>query len=346
MSKHPPSAQDIQTLSDWNRLLHESARKGDLDAMAEALVNGADIDYREGDNRTPVMHCAINATGGGDHRYAVCKFLLDAGADPNAANRRGFSILHLLANGNQDDLVDLLLDYGANPNVYSKTGSTPPDYETPLHEGARKNRNNVVLPLLHGGADPSLPDMNGRSVAQSVPEMYMDILTKLYDFEQLPRISPESEFTKADLLRKENGACALDNPLTWRDWRSIDAKLSEQGEAFSKAELMQAGKDGAPYLLTATRARALDATVEGLNRNGESLSVRELLAADEGFAQHLARHHAPNALFTEENMVLQPEGAVQSNFVALPADGQAELHHVHRLAASLRVAANVQERGR
>jgi ankyrin repeat protein len=51
-------------------------------------------------------------------------FLLDHGADPNAADARGFTSLHRAAEMGQPDVVRLLLDHGAAPDPVAN-GETP-----------------------------------------------------------------------------------------------------------------------------------------------------------------------------------------------------------------------------
>lgn len=339
MTEHPASSNPV----DWNFVLHVAVKQADIEAARVAIIQGADVNYRHGDNLMPCLTAAINSQGGAG-RYDMCKMLLDCGADPDLGTKRGFTPLHIATNNNNPDICELLLDYGADPNRYNLSGRFPPDQETALHEGARKNRRNCLKPLLDGGADPMLKDMHGKTVAQGVPEMWMDVLTIVDDYESLPRVDVDSDFTKADLLKKHNGICTLDNPVTWRQWPTISEKLEAKGESFSKAELIEQGCNGKSYLHRAAEARMLGAVVEGLNRQGESLSVAEL-QADPAFLPHLNRHHVPNALFTFDNMHLQGTGAVMRNHSALSETGQAEVRGVHQLAQELRKSAS-QVQGR
>lgn len=340
MTAHPSSDK-----TDWNHALYLAAKGGDIAGMEQALRCGADINSRHTDNHSSILHAAANSTRASDavkavSRYELCRFALDNGADPDLPTRRGFTCLHTAANANDAELAELLLDYGANPNVFSKTGTLTEDYETPLHEAARKNRRECIRPLLEAGADPLLTDPQGRTVAQGVSEMWMDVLSILDDFQNLPRVDGAGEITKAALLERRNGACALDNPVTWRKWDAICTRLAAQGESFGKEELLAAGEDGRSYLLTAARARMLDTVVEQLNGQGESLSVAELLGADDGFAPLLARPHVPRALFTHENMAPQGAQGVMRNYRDLPEAGRGEVGNVYQLAETFRAEAN------
>ena len=79
----------------------------------------------------------------------ILKFLLDAGADPNARNKRSWTPLHSAGIYSEDPVVlKLLLDAGADPNV-----KTYYDW-TPLHLAAFGNVNpDVVRMLINAGAN-------------------------------------------------------------------------------------------------------------------------------------------------------------------------------------------------
>jgi ankyrin repeat protein len=57
----------------------------------------------------------------------IVKMLLEAGADPNARQERGFVPLHDAAANGSIPLVELLLKHGARADVKSDEGKTPAD---------------------------------------------------------------------------------------------------------------------------------------------------------------------------------------------------------------------------
>ena len=83
--------------------------------------------------------------------------LLELGADPDAEGA-GLPALHIAAGAANLDVLDRLLDAGADPNrKYPDTGCTP------LHFAARDHdRSPVTLRLLDAGADPEIPDDRGK----------------------------------------------------------------------------------------------------------------------------------------------------------------------------------------
>lgn len=76
------------------------------------------------------------------------KALLMAGAEPDPPGIA--TPLYFAAQGRHIELVQLLLDHGADPNIVSNWG-------TPLHIAARRGHADIVMALLRGGADPNLP---------------------------------------------------------------------------------------------------------------------------------------------------------------------------------------------
>ena len=83
---------------------------------------------------------------------------LENGADPNYIGPEGFAAIHLAAGldgnaGNQ--LLNLMLRYGGNPNLKSS------DSETALHVAVMWNRESATRLLLANGADPTLRNADG-----------------------------------------------------------------------------------------------------------------------------------------------------------------------------------------
>ncbi len=82
--------------------------------------------------------------------------LLAAGADPNAAHADGMSALHWAAFHGNEEMVELLLDRGADPNAVTRLGA-----HAPLHVASREGRPEAVKALLLGGADHGLRTHTG-----------------------------------------------------------------------------------------------------------------------------------------------------------------------------------------
>ena len=121
--------------------LIDAAKQGAVEAAAELLAAGADIDAAEPDGTT-ALHWAVRR----DDR-ALARRLVAAGARVDAANRYGVTPLALAAANGSATLAALLIEAGAAPDAPSPGG------DTPLMLAARTGRPDAVRRLLEAGAD-------------------------------------------------------------------------------------------------------------------------------------------------------------------------------------------------
>ncbi|RLN29996.1 hypothetical protein C2845_PM05G02630 [Panicum miliaceum] len=77
----------------------------------------------------------------------IVKFLISSGADPNKANNRGITPLHLAAGQGRCEIAEYLLSKGANVDPISQEG------EVPLHIAARRGMSRMVKLLLRHSAE-------------------------------------------------------------------------------------------------------------------------------------------------------------------------------------------------
>lgn len=89
--------------------------------------------------------------------YPVTKFLMDRGADKEAADLNGCRALHAASSCGHERVTALLLQYGADVNAPGSHGRTP------LMEAVRTSRKKVAGLLLAGGADVNRKDIHGRT---------------------------------------------------------------------------------------------------------------------------------------------------------------------------------------
>jgi uncharacterized protein len=158
--------------------------RGDETKIKALLARGVDVDSLNQVGWTALYAAAIN------DRVEPIRFLLDAGADPNAANMdgttalgvqgcialpvaellvsrgakvdaasdaSGFTPLHTCAGEGDPAVVEFLLAQGAVANAVRVDGSTP------LHDAAQRGHRAVIEVLLRHGADPAARDTERRT---------------------------------------------------------------------------------------------------------------------------------------------------------------------------------------
>lgn len=103
------------------------------------------------DRNTPLHHYCRHFT----ENYKNIVSLLVKKGDVNTINRNGETPLHNACWTGQIEIVQVLLDYGANSNMQNDHG------ETPLHWASRMGYYDVVKQLLQVGADPNIVGTSG-----------------------------------------------------------------------------------------------------------------------------------------------------------------------------------------
>ena len=162
-----------------------AARDGNLEAVRALVEGGADVDQASGGDGTAPMVIAI-ANG----QYTVARYLLDQGANPNAANIDGLTPLYATVNmrhapvswapnplTDQEvvtslELLRALVDRGADPNapVRRKLWFSPTSHDrswvdptgaTPFWRAAQSSDVDAMRLLVAAGADATRPTTGG-----------------------------------------------------------------------------------------------------------------------------------------------------------------------------------------
>ncbi|MHA7841591.1 MAG: ankyrin repeat domain-containing protein [Gammaproteobacteria bacterium] len=162
---------------EWQpRFLHHyfwsCAEKGDIESLRACMQWGAEMDVASKTGKTALMYALsagqmavvqtllasgaqtrelLHATDLEDN--ALLLQLLAYGADLNALNPRGESVLHQAVMKRSLSCVNRLLSLGANPNLLNTAGKTP------LHLAV--NNKAIWSALVSQGAHPSIPDAQG-----------------------------------------------------------------------------------------------------------------------------------------------------------------------------------------
>ena len=104
---------------DLNPYLYKAVQSGDAKVAEILLDAGVNVHAKGGENQRAAIHYAVQ---GGDK--SMIEFLVKKrGADINAVDAHGYSPLHLLREPGEN-MVQFLVDLGANPNQVDKEGET------------------------------------------------------------------------------------------------------------------------------------------------------------------------------------------------------------------------------
>ncbi len=137
--------------------------KKDVNKIAEFIQQGVDINGRDTDKKTVLMHAVFDAN------KPMVEYLLENGADVNLKDRYGETALHHATWKNSEEVVKLLLARKPQMNPRGSTGATP------LWKAVKfsKGKGEVIKLLLANGADRNMKDNDGVSpldLAQSTKE--------------------------------------------------------------------------------------------------------------------------------------------------------------------------------
>lgn len=153
-----------------NAALLEAAKKGDLPRI-QKLLTPENINCRDsqGRNSTP-LHLAS-----GYNNYEVVEYLLENGANVNATDKGGLIPLHNSSSYGHLEIAAILIKYNTQVNAVDKWGFSP------LHESAQKGRTQLCSLLLSHGANPFLKNQEGQtaydlSTAEDVKSLLQDAM--------------------------------------------------------------------------------------------------------------------------------------------------------------------------
>ena len=158
--------------------LLEAIQSNDAAAVAR-LASDAELNAPGDGGLTPLMLAAHLG------RLDLVRLLLDAGADVNAADERGYTALfHACHNADEDrgwpEVVQALLEAGADKEACIGFGVRPLMYAAGQGEAA------VVKVLLDAGADPMARNEVGRTALMMVKDRdYVDVINILHEAEAL-----------------------------------------------------------------------------------------------------------------------------------------------------------------
>ena len=146
------------------------------------------------------------AAGSGD-LAEVKRLVVGCGVDPNVReDNYGATPLHVAAEYGYSEIVEVLLEHGATPNIRDKDGRTP------LHYAAMFGNSKVVEVLLEHGADPNIRNKYGSTplhyaAAFDYPKIVELLPKDLSDYDVTP-LQGAVEFSYPEVVKLllEHGA--------------------------------------------------------------------------------------------------------------------------------------------
>ncbi len=135
----------------------DAAERGDLEEVRTLLRQGADVNTAQSDGMTALHWAASN------NDIEIATTLLYAGATVRATTRLGgYTPLHIASRGGHTEVARLILERGADPDVFTATGVTA------MHFAADADAAGVIEALAAHGGDVDARD----SFAERTPLMF------------------------------------------------------------------------------------------------------------------------------------------------------------------------------
>lgn len=131
---------------DLNARMIRCVKSGDMGCIKTAIRDGADVNYRDRNGETALMHATYKG------HVEILKELIKARANVNIENRFGATAIFIAAQYKQLEKVKELIKAGANVNHHDRNGTTV------LITAVASNSVEIVRELLRAGADVNAED--------------------------------------------------------------------------------------------------------------------------------------------------------------------------------------------
>ena len=135
--------------------IHKATEEGNIEAVKQAIADGADANTKDDDGRTP-LHYAAN-----EGHMKIAGLLISKGADLNAKDKIRGTPLHYAAAYEHKEIVELIIAADADLKAKDEEGATP------LHNAAFIGNKEIAQLLIAKGADVSAKTANGITTLHS-----------------------------------------------------------------------------------------------------------------------------------------------------------------------------------
>lgn len=136
--------------------LHCASEMGRYEVVkALLLMEGAIVDYRDGEKMTPLLRAAFSPN---DNTLSIIELLIIGKAERNAVNALGDNALHIAIDSKGSlELIRGLVNLKVDVNKLNNDGKAP------LHFAISEKSPELVKALLDGGANPLLVDKDDKN---------------------------------------------------------------------------------------------------------------------------------------------------------------------------------------
>ena len=150
---HTHIADLLKTYGGKTSSIHTHVRDGDLAGVQAYLDSGVDINARDENGSTPLHIASLNG------QEQVVELLINRGAEVNATSEiGGWTPLHMAASKNHIQVVSFLIKKGADEDAKAIIGGW-----TPLHWAALEGHKDIVELLIKLGANINSKDNMGNT---------------------------------------------------------------------------------------------------------------------------------------------------------------------------------------
>lgn len=105
----------------------DAIRRGDQSAVEERILSGFDVDHAESTHTPPLIYAILH------ERFNIVQTLLNYGANANVYDHRHSTPLHVAVRLKQDQSAHLLMRYGADPKTKDDNGVSPLELAAGMH---------------------------------------------------------------------------------------------------------------------------------------------------------------------------------------------------------------------
>ncbi|MFN6565545.1 MAG: ankyrin repeat domain-containing protein [Nostoc sp. ChiSLP01] len=213
---------DLDAISYANQYAFEATGWRSLELLQFWLNRDVNVNHVPGFHSS-LLHTAIDLRepdGGSISQTESVNLLLDYGANPNLPERyEGNTALHIAVLAKKSDIARLLLARGANPNAQNYIG------DTPLHQATKHGEVELSQLLIEYGADVNIRNLHRRCAwdnAQEFPELLATVEPHWLNLPN-PRPTPQ-QLIERILSIPEFGEAGL-TPCSKQEIRHLEQKF-------------------------------------------------------------------------------------------------------------------------